>query len=242
MNPADYKRVLIWTSDPEFFLPFSYILRLEGFVPSLACSASDVLNSCANDAIHAILLDCTPETQDAVSLCIEVRQSAFGNVRLIALLRDGAQPIHLALLRAGVDDCLVRPLSPEKLLMSLRRAASGMIRASESETATTQACWGFDIDVEGRRVWCNGQNVVVSPIEIKILSCLVDRAGQLCSRFELIASAWPPATQVTPRTVDVHIGRLRKALKRMAACEAGIRTVHGSGYVFDPPPLARIKL
>ncbi|MEF0941609.1 winged helix-turn-helix transcriptional regulator [Rhizobium sp. BR 362] len=241
MNPAGCKRVVIWTEDAELFLPFSYILKMEGFAPSLACSASDVLNSCANDAVQAILLDCTPETQDAVSLCIEVKQSALRHVRLIALLRDGAQPIHLALLRAGVDDCLARPLSPEKLLMSLRQTASGAPGTSV-EMLAAEACSGFEIDAQGRRVRCNGQNVVLSPVEMKILSCLVDNAGQLCSRSELIASAWPAFLPVTPRTVDVHIGRLRKALKRLPGCEAGIRTVHKSGYVFDPPPLARTQL
>jgi NAD(P)-dependent dehydrogenase (short-subunit alcohol dehydrogenase family)/DNA-binding response OmpR family regulator len=241
MNLAERNRGLIWTADAELFLPFSYILKTEGFVPSLACSADDVLDSCANDVTHAILLDCTHETQDAVSLCLEVRRSACGKeVRLIALLREGAQPLHLALLRAGVDDCLVRPLSPEKLLMSLRQAGSGKVKISDREMTATPAGVGFEIDTEGRRVRCNGQNVVLSPIEIKILSYLVERAGQLCSRSELIASAWPPATRVTPRTVDVHIGRLRKALKRMSACEAIIRTVYTSGDVFDPPGLAHI--
>ncbi|WP_065091909.1 response regulator transcription factor [Rhizobium leucaenae] len=241
MNPADRKRVVIWTADAELFLPFSYILKTEGFAPFLACSASDVLNSCADDGIHAILLDCTPETQDAVSLCIEVRQSAFADVRLIALLRDGAQPIHLALLRAGVDDCLARPLSPEKLLVSLKQTDSRTPRTS-LEMLEAKARRGFEIDAEGRRACCNGQNVVLSQVEMKILSCLVDRAGQLCSRSELIASTWSASLPVTPRTVDVYIARLRKALKRLPGCEAGIRTVHKSGYVFDPPPLARTPL
>jgi DNA-binding response OmpR family regulator len=62
-------------------------------------------------------------------------------------------------------------------------------------------------------------------------------SGQLCSRSELIASAWPRNGQVTPRTVDVHIGRLRKALKNGIGRD-DIRTVHAAGYVLDLPPEA----
>ncbi|MFS8115027.1 response regulator transcription factor [Rhizobium jaguaris] len=240
MNLAECNRVLIWTADAELFLPFSYILKMEGFMPLLACSANDVLESCANGVTHAILLDCADETQDAVFLCREVRRSARGNeVRLIALLRDGGQLIHLALLRAGVDDCLVRPLSPEKLLTSLRQAKPGKVKMSDVEMTTIPASFGFEIDTEGRRVQCNGQNVVLSPIEIKILSHLVGRAGQLCSRSELIASAWPPTAEVTPRTVDVHIGRLRRALAERLGYGDAIRTVHAAGYVLEPRGLRK---
>ncbi|NTJ65058.1 response regulator transcription factor [Agrobacterium rhizogenes] len=233
--------VIIWTCDAELFLPFSYILKTEGFIPSLACSANDVLTSCAERLPCAILLDCTHETQDAVSICGEIRRSTThdNEVRLIALLRSEAQPLHLALLQAGVDDFLFRPLSPEKLLTSLRQATGQAMETANSKIAASLAFADLEVDVDSRRIHCNGRDFALPPIEFNILRHLMNRQGQLCSRSELIASAWPASAEVTPRTVDVHIGRLRKVLGELPGCSAAIRTVHAAGYVFRPRGLRK---
>ncbi len=226
--------VIIWTSDAELFLPFSYILKTEGFLPSLACCAKDVLASCANRLPCAVLFDCTQEAKDAVSICGEIRRSTTNDneVRLIAILRSEAQPLHLALLQAGVDDCLFRPLSPEKLLTSLRQAAGPAMETANSHMVASPGFADLEVDVDSRRIYCNGRDFALPPIEFNILRHLMNREGQLCSRSELIASAWPASAEVTPRTVDVHIGRLRKVLGQWPGCRAAIRTVHGAGYVF----------
>ena len=240
MQVAARNGVIIWTSDAELFLPFSYILKMEGFVPSLACSAEDVLAFCATSLPRAILFDCTHETQDAVSSCREIRRSAHdGEVRLIALLRNGVQPLHLALLQAGVDDCLFRPLSPEKLLTSLRQMAGQAMDTTNAKMAAPPAFADLEVDVDSRRIYCNGRDLVLPPIEFNILRHLMNREGQLCSRSELITSAWSPSAKVTPRTVDVHIGRLRKALGDWLGYNAAIRTVHAAGYVFEPRGLRK---
>lgn len=240
LDVAACNEVIIWTSDAELFLPFSYILKTEGFIPSLACSANDVLASCTKRSPCAILFDCTHETQDAVSICGEIRRSTHDNeVRLIALLRSGAQLLHLALLQAGVDDCMFRPLSPEKLLTSLRQVAGQAMEMANSKMVAPPAFADLEVDVDSRRIYCNGRDLVLPPIEFNILRHLIKREGQLCSRSELIASAWPASAEVTPRTVDVHIGRLRKALGEWPGYDAAIRTVHAAGYVFKPRGLRK---
>ncbi len=241
LEVAACNEVIIWTCDAELFLPFSYILKTEGFLPSLACSAEDVLASCANRLPCAVLFDCTQEAKDAVSICGEIRRSTTydNHVRLIALLRSEAQPLHLALLQAGVDDCLFRPLSPEKLLTSLRQAAGQAMETASSKGIASLASADLDVDVDSRRIHCNGRDLALPPIEFNILRHLMKREGQLCSRFELIASAWPASAEVAPRTVDVHVGRLRKALGELPGCSAAIRTVHAAGYVFKPRGLRK---
>jgi two-component system phosphate regulon response regulator PhoB len=235
---AGRNTIPIWTTDTELFLLFSYILKVEGFATSLACSTNDVLASCTNGSPPAIILDCAHEALDVVSLCRKLGRSSWGKeIRLIALLQAGAQALHLALLQAGVDDCIVRPLSPERLLMSLRQAGAIKVETRVSMMAETPVWAGLEIDIDSRHVRYEGQDVVLPPIELKILCYLIKRLGQLCSRSELIASAWPPSGKVTPRTVDVHIGRLRKALKNGIGRD-DIRTVHAAGYVLDLPPEA----
>jgi two-component system phosphate regulon response regulator PhoB len=230
--------VLVWTTDAELFSVFSYILKVEGFPTSLACSANDVLTSCTNGSPSAIVLDCSHEALDVVSLCRQIGRSSWGKeIRLIALLRAGAQALHLALLQAGVDDCIVRPLSPERLLMSVRQVGAMKVETRVSMMAEMSVWAGLEIDIDSRHVRHEGRDVVLPPIELKILCYLIKMSGQLCSRSELIASAWPRNGQVTPRTVDVHIGRLRKALKNGIGRD-DIRTVHAAGYVLDLPPEA----
>ena len=234
LEVATCNEVIMWTSDAELFLPFSYILKAEGFIPSLACTANDVLASCSKRLPCAVLFDCTHEIQDAVSICGEIRRSTtpYNEVRVIALIRSEAQPLHLAFLQAGVDDCLFRPLSPEKLLISLMQVTGQAIETANSKMVASLAVADLEIDVDSRRIHCNGRDFALPPIEFNILRHLMNREGQLCSRSELIASAWPVSAEVTPRTVDVHIGRLRKALGELPGCGAAIRTVHAAGYVF----------
>ncbi|WP_414090583.1 winged helix-turn-helix domain-containing protein [Rhizobium sp. BR 314] len=98
---------------------------------------------------------------------------------------------------------------------------------------TTSICAGLQIESTSRRISCNGRNTVLPPIEFNILCHLMKREGLLCSRSEIIASAWPPTAEVTPRTVDVHIGRLRKSLAERLGYDVAIRTVHASGYIFE---------
>jgi two-component system phosphate regulon response regulator PhoB len=88
------------------------------------------------------------------------------------------------------------------------------------------------LDVSSRRVLVRGTPVNLSPIEFRLLSALVGDAGRVLSRAELIAAAWPQPVFVEPRTVDVHIGRLRRALKRVLGRDV-IRTVPKEGYAFD---------
>ena len=122
--------------------------------------------------------------------------------------------------------------------MSVRQVGAMKVETRVSMMAEMSVWAGLEIDIDSRHVRCEGRDVALPPIELKILCYLIKRSGQLCSRSELIASAWPRNGQVTPRTVDVHIGRLRKALKNGIGRD-DIRTVHAAGYVLDLLPAGR---
>lgn len=121
--------------------------------------------------------------------------------------------------------------------MSVRQVGAMKVETRVSMMAEMSVWAGLEIDIDSRHVRYEGRDVVLPPIELKILCYLIKMSGQLCSRSELIASAWPRNGQVTPRTVDVHIGRLRKALKNGIGRD-DIRTVHAAGYVLDLLPEA----
>jgi two-component system phosphate regulon response regulator PhoB len=121
-------------------------------------------------------------------------------------------------------------MPPERLLSYLH----GEIGNSSGE-ASGRLVPIFDdmkLDVSGRRVLVRGMPVNLSPIEFRLLSALMGDAGRVLSRAELISVAWPKSAFVEPRTVDVHIGRLRRALRRALGRDV-IRTVPKEGYAID---------
>jgi len=89
------------------------------------------------------------------------------------------------------------------------------------------------IDLNTYRVYRNGQRVDLGPIEFRLLCHLLSRSPKVLTRQDLIAVAWPKNVLVEPRTIDAHVGRLRRALARRGETNL-IRTVRSAGYAFDP--------
>ena len=135
----------------------------------------------------------------------------------------------IATLDAGADDYVVKPFSVPELMARvhalLRRArpdhASGMLSAGD-----------LDLDRQNWRVRRAGREVHMGPTEFRLLDHLMGKPGRVFSRAQLLDSVWGLSAEIDERTVDVHIGRLRKALSREAEKDP-IRTVRGAGYAFD---------
>ncbi len=121
-------------------------------------------------------------------------------------------------------------MPPERLLTYLHREIG-----NSSNEASDRFVPMFDdmkLDVSGRRVLVKGMPINLSPIEFRLLRALMGDAGRVLGRAELIAAAWPESAFVEPRTVDVHIGRLRRALRRALGRDV-IRTVPKEGYAIE---------
>lgn len=223
--------VLICSEDAEFYLIFGHILSEAGFASLLAGEGEEAIRLARERELQAVILDCQPGRVAWSLTCARLKGDPRSRpVPVVALIAPGAENQHLDLLKAGTDESFVRPFAPVKLLAHLHarlQGASG--RDNEFADGEQLICGELEIRLASNRVRCRGQMLRLGSIEFHLLRQLIKSRGKVSSRDDLIKAAWPANIEVGTRTVDVHISRLRKALKAVSAKKV-IRTVRSAGY------------
>jgi two-component system phosphate regulon response regulator PhoB len=139
-------------------------------------------------------------------------------------------------LATGADDYIVKPFSVPELLARVR----GLLRRASPERMANVLSWGdLELDREKRRVSRAGEPIELGPTEDRLLDFFLEHPGRVFSREQLLDSVWGRDIYIDERTVDVHIGRLRKLLNSGRATDP-IRTVRGAGYAFEEPTGGRV--
>jgi two-component system phosphate regulon response regulator PhoB len=148
---------------------------------------------------------------------------------IIMLTARGEEAERIRGLATGADDYVVKPFSVAELMARVR----AMLRRAKPEVVSTVLKGGdIEVDRETHRVRRAGREVHLGPTEFRLLEFLMQSPGRVFSREQLLDGVWGHDVYVDERTVDVHIGRLRKAINRGKSKDP-IRTVRGSGYAFD---------
>ena len=132
-------------------------------------------------------------------------------------------------LATGADDYIVKPFSVPELLA---RVKALLRRTNPARVASLLRIGDVELDRDRRRVSRGGREVHLGPTEFRLLEYLMQSAGRVFSRNQLLDGVWGRDVYIDERTVDVHVGRLRRALNRGRASDP-IRTVRGTGYSFD---------
>ena len=132
-------------------------------------------------------------------------------------------------LATGADDYIVKPFSVPELIARVRAL---LRRASPERVADVLSFGDIELDREKKRVSRAGRAIDLGPTEYRLLEFLMERPGRVFSREQLLDGVWGSDVYIDERTVDVHVGRLRKALNRGHEADP-IRTVRGSGYALD---------
>ncbi|WP_027686723.1 response regulator transcription factor [Rhizobium leguminosarum] len=215
--------ILICSQDAELYLLLTHILRSEGFQARLAASDDDVVDACTSAEVSAVVLDCAGWPSDIAPLCALLKDSGLP---VSALVGEDTRAQHLQLIKAGLDEGITRPLSPSKLLAFLH----GISPRSEAVILSNFAA-ATEIVFGAHAVMVSGKRIALAPMEIRILRFLLERQGQISTREQLIEAVWPDPHAVESRTVDVHIGRLRKAFAGLRNLR--IRTAYGAGYALE---------
>jgi len=226
--------VLISSKDPDFFLVFGHILSVAGFETQLITGDKEIARAIAAAAPLAIIVDCNPGDRAAIKQCTWLKSTAVTRgTPLVSLVAPRSGKLHLDLIKAGVDEIFSRPFAPEQLLTWLHGKA-GLSKLA-LETDSGELVQGdFRLERQTHRTFFRQKEIVMSPIEFKLLRSLLAQPGRVFSREELVATAWPEhAAAVDVRGVDVHIARLRKRLRSFVGSDV-IRTVRSAGYAFAP--------
>ncbi|MEI9426215.1 response regulator transcription factor [Mesorhizobium sp. Cs1299R1N3] len=221
--------ILICSQDAEFYLFFSHVLEVDGFATVLAGGVEDAILQTTECEPQAVVLDCQPATATGPGICARLKgELQTDALPVIALIASGAEHQQLDLLKAGIDETFLRPFAPAKLLAYL----DGKLRTRLTPNGGNDGaltCGQLNMELRSRRVHCSGQQLHLGPLEFNMLRHLMENPGKVCSRDELVSAAWPEKIYVGPRTVDVHVSRLRKALSPHNV----IRTIRSGGYALE---------
>ena len=222
-------RVLIHSQDAQLFLLLQHILAAEGFLASL----TDRMEQTASD-VRAIIVDCSQFGSDPGRL--RAVSEAFRKTAVVLLLNGtaGMAPAIGELARA--DLVLGRPFDPALLIRFLLRmrldALLGVSRLASADRVL-RFC-DIELNTETVRVRRNGHHVALTALQFRLLHYLMRHPATVLSREQLIEAGWPLDADVEPRTVDIHMGHIRRALRTFGPNL--IRTVRKIGYTLDVPP------
>ncbi len=222
--------VSIYTQEPQIYLLFSHILSVAGYKPEII-STFDFNENSDSPLPHAVLLDTRGDVQPLLEVCRSIKQNpATRKIILIAIIHANNEQSYLQFLHAGADECLVRPVPPERILSFLQRLVG---RRADGRVRLDQIRIG-DIEIlsEKRAVRRGEMEVQLTPIEFRILSGFMQAPGHVLDREELIKVGWPTRQFVQSRNVDVHVGHLRRHLQNLTGRNV-IRTIRASGYALE---------
>lgn len=224
--------VAIITRSADYFAILKHILATEG-IRAVLCNETDVDIRCADPDIVGLIIDVDAEGEDASMICHRVKSSLSGkSLQVLAVIPNGQTETYMALMRAGADQCLIRPFWPPHLLTFLKGINPAQTDRSVPLSEARLKLGDIELWPERKRATVNGAELLLGPIEFKLLEHLLTDPGRIFSRDDLIAAAWPHEVYVQPRTVDVHIGRIRRHLKKASGSNV-IRTVRSSGYAIE---------
>lgn len=207
-----------------------YNIEAEGHRVSQASNGEDGLLSVAEDKPDLIVLDWMMPSVSGIEVCRQLKiDPKTRDIPVIMLTARSEDADKVRGLETGADDYVAKPYSIAELMARIR---TQLRRTRPSTVGQTITFEDIILDAETHRVTRAGVEVKLGPTEFKLLSTLIEKPGRVWSREKLLDRVWGQDVYVDTRTVDVHIGRLRKALS-VEGAEDVIRTVRGAGYALD---------
>ncbi len=204
-----------------------YNLEAEGFVVVLADNGEDALLLVREEHPDLMVLDWMLPRVSGIEVCRQVKADpATRNIPIIMLSARSEESDRVRGLETGADDYVVKPYSVVELMARLRAQLRRTRPATMGERLSFQ---DIVLDAAEHRVFRAGQPLHLGPTEFRLLTTLMERPGRVWTREQLLDRVWGRDIHVDSRTVDVHVGRLRKALMAHGGGDP-VRTVRGAGY------------
>ncbi len=223
-------RILIVEDEEALTLLLRYNLEAAGYDVDTVARGDDADVRFKERPPDLVILDWMLPGLSGIELCRRLRaRPDTRQLPIIMLTARGEESERVRGLSTGADDYIVKPFSVPELLA---RVSALLRRSSPERIADILAFGELELDREKKRVSRNGHAIDLGPTEFRLLEFLMERPGRVFSREQLLDGVWGRDVYIDERTVDVHVGRLRKALNRGHADDP-IRTVRGAGYALD---------
>jgi len=221
------KKILIVDDDKNLLNVLRYNLENEGYAVITAEHGVQGLEEAREQKPDMVILDIMLPGLDGLEVCRIIRRET--SAPILMLTARGQEADKIRGLEAGADDYVTKPFSIGELIARIRAL---LCRANPEWVATILDVGDIALDREKKRVTRGGRPIELGPTEYRLLEFLMERPGRVFSREQLLDGVWGNDVYIDERTVDVHVGRLRKALNRGHGRDP-IRTVRGAGYALD---------
>ncbi len=227
MAASEAPLVLVVEDEPAQREVLGYNLEAEGFRVAKAENGEEALLLVDEESPDLIVLDWMLPSVSGVEVCRRLKSRADTRAVPIIMLSARSEEVdRVRGLETGADDYVVKPYSIVELMARVR---AQLRRVRPSSVGETLEFGDIRLDAESHRVYRGDHTLKLGPTEFRLLATFMEKPGRVWSREQLLDRVWGRDIYVDTRTVDVHIGRLRKALCQHGG-EDPVRTVRGAGY------------
>ena len=227
------QKILIIEDEPDIRKTLEYNISREGYHVVSASSLLEAKSQIESDSFSLILLDLMLPDGSGLDLCREIKSDKEkSSIPIIILTAKDDEVDKVVGFELGADDYVTKPFSVRELILRMK----AVLKRGEkkSDNVEVQRQFGrLSIDTESHEVFVDNNEITLTALEFKLLCQLVDRRGRVQSRDQLLSDVWGYSAEVTTRTVDTHIKRLREKLGSMGKY---VQTIRGVGYKFTRTP------
>lgn len=229
------ERILIVDDEPDIAATVAFNLEREGFTPITAHDGASAMAALQGDPPpDLVILDLMLPDMSGTEICRRIRQEPTTARLPVVMLTARSEDIDRVVgFEVGADDYVVKPFSTRELVLRVRAILRRSEPAAATDTSNTLTIGPLRLDFEGHRLWVDGEEIVLTALEFRLLRTLIQRRGRVQTREILLTQVWEMSGDLTTRTVDTHVRRLRKKLGSAAGY---IETLRGVGYRFQPEP------
>ncbi len=222
--------VLVVEDEPSLVTMLRYNLEKQGYRVDEAGDGQEALTRIAEAPPDLVLLDWMLPVMSGIEVCRQIRRgSATRDLPVIMVTARTEDQDAVRGLNTGADDYITKPFNMEALLARVR----ALLRRSAPVPQTEKLEFhDMRMDLSTHRVQRNGRSLHLGPTEFRLLAFFLQHPHRVFSREELLDAVWGPDIHVEPRTVDVHIRRLRKSINADGELDL-VRTVRAAGYALD---------
>ena len=227
-------KILVIEDEPDIRTNLEYNLGREGFNASSVGSLDEANEKLKSKKFDLILLDLMLPDGSGLDLCKKIKSNSETETTPIIILTAKDDEVDKVVgFELGADDYVTKPFSVRELILRVKAILKRSDRKTKEVVEVERQFGDLKIDVDSHEVHVDSQLIELTALEFRLLKELVDKRGRVQSRDQLLSEVWGYNAEVTTRTVDTHIKRLREKLGSMGKY---VQTIRGVGYKFSRTP------
>ena len=230
-------KVLVIEDEPDIRKTLEYNLSREGYTVEGCGSIEEANTFLENPSYSIILLDLMLPDGSGLDLCRQIKSnSTIQEIPILILTAKDDEVDKVVGFELGADDYVTKPFSVRELILRVKAILKRNTKTSNLSNQTHEINRNFGslkMNIESHEIFINDEEIILTALEFKLLRQLVERRGRVQTRDQLLEDVWGYSSNITTRTVDTHIKRLREKLGSMGKY---VQTIRGVGYKFSRIP------